>query len=288
MESISSTSIVVTKNSGEPELVMPANWRGLRMSRCVIPDSLETGPACVSTPMLILATSGRGRRWYRFGTKTIELSTAPDMFELYSSDFQREGACWQGRTGQSVSVFLDPLDVRRLVPESDGFDVRTIHELFDPKLSWLVQELTDEAQRGAPSGAIYVEGLSASLIGRLAELYGAPKSARPAPGQLYSTSQKKVLDFIEAHLGDDFGVTEMAHEAGLSPHHFSRCFKNTLGLTPHQYVLQRRMEVALKLLNETILPVSEIALTVGFSNQSHFTQAFKRHTGTTPATSRKP
>lgn len=285
---ICDSTTAVTNGAGQPILCLPQGWRGLRLTHNVIPATAETGPACVQSAMLMLAIRGTGQRWYRFGTKTIELSTRPGMLELYSGDFQRDSARWAGQNGQTVGVYIDPLDVARLLPEADGLHVRTTHELFDPKLQWLVQELFDEAQRGAPSGALYVEGLSSALLGRLVEFYAVTRSPQASVGQLSYASRRIVLDYIEAHLGDDISVTDLAREARLSPHHFSRAFKATVGVSPHQFVLQRRMEAAVKLVTLSSLPMSDIALSLGFSSQSHFTQAFRRYAGTTPAAARKP
>jgi AraC-like DNA-binding protein len=71
--------------------------------------------------------------------------------------------------------------------------------------------------------------------------------------------------------------------AGLSTHHFARAFKQTVGLPPHGYVLQRRIEHAQKMLRNTDLPMSEIALSAGFSDQSHLARHFRRMTGMSPS-----
>lgn len=285
---ICDSTTAVTNEAGQPVLCVPQGWRGLRLTHNVIPAAAETGPACVQSAMLMLAIRGTGRRWYRFGAKTIELSTRPGMLELYSGDFERDSARWAGQNGQTVGVYIDPIDVARLLPEADDLSVRTTHELFDPKFQWLVQELFDEAERGAPSGALYVEGLSSALLGRLAEFYAVKRSPKTSVGHLSYASRRVVLDYIDTHLGDDISVIDLALEARLSPHHFSRAFKATLGASPHQYVIRRRMEAATKLITTSSMPIVEIALALGFSSQSHFTQAFRRYAGTTPADARKP
>jgi AraC family transcriptional regulator len=68
----------------------------------------------------------------------------------------------------------------------------------------------------------------------------------------------------------------------LSPHHFSRVFKRVTGLSPHQYVLSQRIQLARQLLTETKLSIAEVAHDVGFYDQSHFTYHFKRLVGVTP------
>ena len=68
----------------------------------------------------------------------------------------------------------------------------------------------------------------------------------------------------------------------MSYFHFSRAFKQSMGMSPTNYIAERRIEGAKKLLQETELPISEIALRVGFSSQSHFTTSFRRVAGATP------
>ncbi|MEO6320049.1 MAG: AraC family transcriptional regulator [Polaromonas sp.] len=269
-------------------LRLPPGWGGLPIDLFPIPAQKESGPAFVTCPMLLLATFGQGRRWHRYNGKSIELRTAPGMIELYGRDFQREGARWDGLPGQSIGVYLAPQVVTSLIRDGRDFDVVTTHELFDSKLQWLVQELLDEAQRGAPGGALYAEGLSLALLGRLAEFHRAPMSNSRAAGGLSAMSRQRVLDFIEAHSGHNLSVTVLAQEVGLSPHHFAHGFKESFGLPPHRFVQQRRMEKALKMLASSLTPVAEIALALGFSSQSHFTQVFRQHTGKTPAAARFP
>lgn len=283
---ICTASAIERDAAGAPLLEVPARWAGLPLGAYPIMSALESGPACVSAPMLLMATRGRGRRWYRFGHRTVELATAPGMIELYGRDFERSGARWQGERGMTVGVFLTPEWMHRLAPEVSVFDLKTTHEVFDPKLQWLMQELSDEAQRGAPGGALYAQGLSCALIGRLGAHYGKPVGAARR-GQLGSTSRQRVLELIEAHLGDDLSVETLAREAALSPHHFAQCFKASMGSTPHRYVLQRRLDRARILLKSTAMPIVEIALALGFASQPHFTQVFREHFGVTPAAARK-
>jgi AraC family transcriptional regulator len=286
-ELICDPSRIATNEIGEPALRLPPKWGGLPLNLFPIPAHEQHGPSCATTPMLLLATQGRGRRWYRYSNRrTIELGTAPGMIELYARDYEYETARWEGHAGQCVGVTLPQQFINRLVRDAAEFDLRTAHEVFDPKLQWLVQELLDEALRGAPGGSLYAEGLSCALIARLAEHYGAPRTPEPLAGRLSASVRRRVIDYIEAHLGDDLGLADLAQVAGMGTHHFAHCFKASLGMPPHRYVRQCRLEAAARLLTASSLPIADIALSMGFSSQSHFTQAFRQHTGTTPAAAR--
>ena len=99
---------------------------------------------------------------------------------------------------------------------------------------------------------------------------------------------RRVTDFIESQLTHGIPLTEMARHAGISPFHFCRQFKRATGLTPHQFLLHRRVERAKLLLAlEEAPPLSAIGVELGFVSQSHFTNVFRRITGLTPRAHRQ-
>jgi AraC family transcriptional regulator len=89
-------------------------------------------------------------------------------------------------------------------------------------------------------------------------------------------------DYIESNLGTDMRIGDLAALAGMSRFHFTRCFRNTVGTTPHRYVLERRLERARNLLQTTALGLRDVAVTTGFADQSHLTRLVKRRFGVTP------
>lgn len=93
---------------------------------------------------------------------------------------------------------------------------------------------------------------------------------------------QKALALIDGRLDECVRLQEIAHAAGMSPYYFARLFKRSTGLAPHQYVIRRRLERAKQLLQNTRLPIAEVALAVGCANQSHFSALFHKATGVTP------
>jgi AraC family transcriptional regulator len=97
----------------------------------------------------------------------------------------------------------------------------------------------------------------------------------------------KAIEFMEANLDRSIGLPAISDAAGLSPSHFARQFRASVGQAPHQYLMQGRVEHAKRRLGETNAGLAEIADACGFTNQEHLTRLFKRACGTTPAAYRK-
>jgi AraC-like DNA-binding protein len=98
---------------------------------------------------------------------------------------------------------------------------------------------------------------------------------------------KRVQQYVEDHLAERVGIERLAAIAGLSAFHFARAFKQSQGVTPHSYLLHRRILRAKELLGETESPLSEIALVSGFADQSHLARHFRERVGVSPAIFRR-
>ena len=147
----------------------------------------------------------------------------------------------------------------------------------DEVLRLLAQVLLADLRAGSPDGAAATERAAMALVGRLL-LREHKDLAAAAEGPM-----ARVRAHIDAHLPGTLTLEQLADVAGMSLFHFCRVFRDSLGETPHQYILARRMEQAQRLLwarNGTSM--LEIALACGFGSSSHFSAQFKRHTGQTP------
>ena len=122
-------------------------------------------------------------------------------------------------------------------------------------------------------------------FGMLAHL---PVSADPPTnrGGLAPARANRVCEYIDSHLQENIALDVLAEIAQLSVHHFARAFRQTLGIPPHNYIVQRRVEHAQQLLRNTDLPVSEIAIVAGFTDQSHLARHFRTITGVSPSLAR--
>ena len=107
--------------------------------------------------------------------------------------------------------------------------------------------------------------------------------AAPAKGGLAPKVRRRVEVYVEDHLAGPIRLQDLADAAGLSPFHFNRAFKRSLGLTPVGYVQDRRVERAKTLLKAARTQVIEVAAAVGYQDPTHFAALFRRHTGMSPS-----
>lgn len=101
-------------------------------------------------------------------------------------------------------------------------------------------------------------------------------------GGLPKHKLRQVIDYINAYLNQDLSIANLAQLTQMSSHYFGRLFKQSMGISPYQYIIQRRVERAKQLLLNDNLTISEIAQSVGFAHQSHLNYHFKRLVRATP------
>jgi AraC family transcriptional regulator len=187
--------------------------------------------------------------------------------------------------GQVIRILQDPALYRGLMWEigGGGAEVAPIINFADPLVTQIARTLALEAESG-PADRLLVDGLSMALAVQVARRFWPCRPPPDADGRGLSRERlRRVLDHIEAHLGDELSLADLAGVACLSPFHFSRCFKQAVGVGPQRYVLRRRVERARDMIRRTGEPLAAIARLLGFADQSHFTNVFRRETGATPA-----
>jgi AraC-like DNA-binding protein len=153
----------------------------------------------------------------------------------------------------------------------------------DPLMERLVRSLLPDDEADVVLRGFYTDALHSALLKRLADLRrGDSGRAGRMSAQLPAWRLKRVCDYVEASLDGPISLAALAGVAGLSCMYFAAQFRLATGMRPHDYVVRRRIKRARKLLSETATPIVDIALSVGFPSQSHFTTVFKRITGFTP------
>jgi AraC family transcriptional regulator len=173
--------------------------------------------------------------------------------------------------------------------------VRRINELassriaFQDRVLWgLANALLDSVERVNERSTLFIDHVALTFCAHVMRTYGKAllRDDRPAGG-LSPWQLRRVLDFIAAHLNEDPSIAELARECGLSSGYFSRAFRQTTGVTPHQWLIRRRVERARQLLLGNGLGLADIALVCGFVDQSHFTRVFAKLESDSPGSWRQ-
>ena len=166
-----------------------------------------------------------------------------------------------------------PGDVRPSFAEPDGVVFAVASRLRRAHLDSGAGALTD----------IEASTLAHLLAGHLLRRYGTgPVPFRGPAGELRPGAVDVVAEYIRAHLADVISLDNLAGAVSLSPYHFARSFRATTGMTPHAFVTEHRLMVARDRLLRGDASVTAIALSVGFSNFSHFRRLFRRRYGLAP------
>ncbi|WP_341526844.1 AraC family transcriptional regulator [Nostoc sp. UHCC 0302] len=194
---------------------------------------------------------------------------------------------WQSE-GKFLLITLEPAFFTRAILESGDFqDVDLIPHFARPDL--LIQQiglaLKSELESDGMGSLIYIESLATTLCIHLLRHYCAfsETSAKLSKDKgLSRTKLRQAISYIHENLEKELSLVEIADVVGMSMYHFSRLFKQSIGFAPHQYVLNCRIEKAKKLLSRTEITIEQICQQVGFHNQSHFTNVFRKLIGITP------
>jgi AraC family transcriptional regulator len=159
---------------------------------------------------------------------------------------------------------------------------------FDDDAIWqTVLKLKAQIGSTQPADRLYAEALGAVLAQEIVRLNDGAAALLPTRGGLAAWQQRRVVEFIEQHLADDFPLATLASLAQLSTYHFARAFKRSFGVPPHRYHTNRRVERARALLADPKTAVADVALELGFSGASAFAATFRRATGQSPTDYRR-
>lgn len=134
----------------------------------------------------------------------------------------------------------------------------------------------------------YADSMAIALSAHLLRYYSTRNHEfREYEDGLSKQKLKQVIEYIQAHLGENLSLNDIANELGMSQYYFCHLFKRSTGMSPHQFLIRQRVEQAKHLLRQSERTVTAIALDCGFANQSHFARYFRKYTGMNPNQFRK-
>lgn len=159
----------------------------------------------------------------------------------------------------------------------------------DPVAARVMEMLGREADVADPSSRLFVEQATDLLVTQLLRGHSSRGALRPAEARrgLATWQVRKVTAYMRERLGAPISLDDLAGVAGLSRFHFCTAFRQATGSTPHEWLVRLRIERARQLLADPALPVTDIALSVGYETPSSFAAAFRKLTGTTPTAYRR-
>jgi AraC family transcriptional regulator len=190
-----------------------------------------------------------------------------------------------------LHIHLQPELVKQVAEASETdterLDLVNRFSKQDLHLQHIVMLLFAELRSDGMMGRLYVESLTQVLVIHLLRHYSEVAQIITSQNRsLTRTQLQQSINYIHTHLDRDLSLVELASIINISPTYFASLFRQAMGISPHQYVIQQRIERAKVMLSKTDLAIADIALQVGFSSQSHLTQQFKRLTGITPKQAR--
>lgn len=246
---------------------------------------------------LLMCTRGRpieGKQVYSklaADGKRFEWSTCP----LWDITFIPAGMAvnWQwSYRSESIHLAIKPQFLERIAEQvrAEGEVIPSLQPSFR-QANRLLSESLHRLQSETRSGRLLPNLMSSSLmnlIGAQLCFHSEPPLQKTMSHRLSATLHIRSKELIHDRLTENLSLQELAAEANLSPYHFSRQFKLSTGYPPHEYQLRLRIQKAKEWLREKpFRPIAEIAISLGFSDESHFRRHFKRITGSTPSRYRK-
>lgn len=194
---------------------------------------------------------------------------------------------WEGEENclqiRLADDFMRNVARETMVGDCDRIALKPEFQVRNPQLESISNMLLSELQQGSLSNQLYVDSLSNVLAVNLLRQHATAKFHLPTyRGGLSARHLRQILDYIDAHIDREIKLADLSQLLNMSQFHFSRLFKESLGISPHQYLLQQRVARAKQLLKNTDRLIADIALTCGFNSHSHLSKQFKQLTGITP------
>ncbi|MBL8209971.1 MAG: helix-turn-helix transcriptional regulator [Bryobacterales bacterium] len=228
----------------------------------------------VGGPQAVEVRAAADEAWHKGAASTGSLTVTPAGAPY--------NVRWEGQ--RDLLLFAIDLETcRQYLPERlprGELRVRAVINGDDPQLFHMARAFQAEAEAGCPTGSLYADSLAAAFVASFLDRY--VEQGEDEGSGLTAERLRRVQRHVQEHLEEDLSVAALAALVHTSPFHFSRQFKQSTGQSPHQYVLQRRLDKARRLLESPGLSIAEVAYATGFPSQAHFTKVFGKAFGATP------
>jgi len=266
----------------------PLKWGGILLEKYVCRPGERSAGNVVDAPVLVTLCSPAWRGEHVAADGTF----APHSKTVGALTVVPDGPLPAARSLRECDLLycaFDPSLVSEVRSEIEGGvppSLRLRSYVRDHAIADILNLLFEEVELGGVSSRLYIDSLAHALTVRFLFL-GEPTGRARGPATLTRRKLSRVQELIESRLDADLTLQELAAAVGYSRSHFLRAFHATTGLTPHRYVLNRRVARARRLLAETDLSIAQVAYRCGFSSQAHLTLAFRKVCGLTPGQYRR-
>jgi AraC family transcriptional regulator len=191
----------------------------------------------------------------------------------------------------ALHLYLPRTALNQITDDCNAAPITALSNL-DGQVDYVAQRLghclLPAFEAPAEASAMFVDHIILAFASHIARTYGGLQpETKCVRGGLTSRQERRAKEVLLSYLEGGGSLVAVAKECGLSPGHFSRSFKESVGAPPHRWLTDRRLENAGRLLTETDMPLAEIALTCGFGDQSHLTRMFSRKFEDTPGAWRR-
>ena len=192
----------------------------------------------------------------------------------------RSGWKWHAKS-KVIVITLEPDKLEKFAQSELGVllgekQLKDIPQFIDEDITQAAVMLMDALKSDMGSDVMF-ESFARVFLTKLIQKYGLQREDDIAFNKSFTSKHyKRVLDYVAMYFGGEISLGAMAAEAGLSPSHFSRLFKQTIGVSPHRFVMHYRVERAKEMLKDSGQPKIDIALSCGFADQAHFTRYSSR------------
>jgi AraC family transcriptional regulator len=194
------------------------------------------------------------------------------------------------RQHELTAIFLDPIVFSDIAHTETGVHYPEIMPQFgisDPLIRSIGMTLDGEMRSNNPKPAFYAQRLASTLASHIFVRYSAPVYREMRSLGVHWTKLRRSIEHIHANIDKPLWLDDLAMIAGMSKYHFAKSFRQAMGIPPHQYLVQARIEKARGLLGDEMMSLPQIASRVGYADTGQFSAQFRRAVGLSPAQYRR-
>jgi AraC family transcriptional regulator len=190
------------------------------------------------------------------------------------------------QAAELTHCYLEPTFLTHAAYESvnpERVELKLTIQKPDPLVWQIILALKTVLETDATNSCFYAESMTTALAAHLLRNYSTCKHIlQKYEDGLPKYKLKQAVEYMNARLSENVSLAEVAAELGMSQFYFCRLFKQSMGMTPHAYLIQQRVERSKQLLKQAESTTLNIAIECGFANPSHFAKWFRRYTGISP------